>query len=140
MGLRTLLSRMCLVAVFFITGISSLANLPLARFLFETELKAYEANSKAENSAVVSLLLQNSYLVVALWSGLAVVCSIATVLKVKWSAWVLILMLGVEISAAWYSPTGAAALFKALSMTGGLLIMITSLKPPVRRAKSTGSS
>jgi len=131
MGLRTFVSRVCLVAVFFITGISNLANLPLARAVFETELKTFRGE---EESAGLGLLQQNAYMVVALWSGLAVVCSISTVLKVKWSAWVLVLMLGVEAAVAWHSPGGEIALLKALSMTGGLLIMMSS-KPSRLKAK-----
>ena len=133
MGLRTFISRVCLVAVFFISGISSLSNLPLARSQLETDLKAYEVNSDSHTSALLGLLQQNSYTLVTLWSCLAVVCSIATVLKVKWSAWVLVLMLGTEAVTAWYSPVGTAALLKALSMTGGLLIMISSVQQPGRK-------
>lgn len=132
MGLRTFVSRVCLVAVFFITGISNLANLPLARSVFETELKTYRG--QAGESAGLGFLQQNAYMVVALWSGLAVVCSITTVLKVKWSAWVLVLMLGIEAVVAWHSPGGDVALLKALSMTGGLLIMMSS-KPLRLKAK-----
>ena len=133
MALQRFVSRGCLVAVFFITGISNLANLPLARGVFETEVRTYGGNA-GEESAGLGFLLRNSYMLVALWNGLAVVCSITTVLKVKWSVWVLVLMLGIEAFIGWHTPGGEAALLKALSMSGGLLIMMSS-KPLRPKAK-----
>lgn len=134
MGLQSFVSRICLVAVFFITGISNLSNLPQARGRFEADLKTYAERSGAEHSESLRLMQQNAFMLVALWNSLAVVCSIATVLKVKWSSWVLVAMLLVEVVVAWDAPGGVITVLKALSMLGGLLVMMSSVKRPKRRA------
>lgn len=58
------------MAFFFISGISSVSNLPLARSQLDSELKAYELNSQFQTTTLLSVLQQNSYTVVAVGCGL----------------------------------------------------------------------
>ena len=144
MGLRTIVSRICLVALFFFNGISGLSNLPLARSSFEASAKVFHQNyreaSGSEFLLTEALLLENAYLIVTLWGCLAVVCSIAAVLKVKWGAWMLVAMLLMETVPAWYekAPHSVALVLSNLALVGGLLVMtsVIATKQPEKSRTS----